>query len=235
MTLPDSVQHALWRADMYRLLAVALVAPAADQRHHLAVLIDDLASLAPVFAGPFREPLQAVHNALPGDDAKHTAEYSRLFLTATACPAAEGSYHLADRGAILGDVAAFYSAFRVTHAPHHGPPDTITAQLWFMHYLALKQVHAHLADASEGFAITRAAERSFLRDHLGRWAPRFAERLRDTTVIPFYRHVAELLAVWIRAECVRCHIEPPPLPTTLRTPPDEACLRCPRHAGGAGS
>lgn len=139
-------------------------------------------------------------------------EYHRLFTTQVACPSCEGSYHRAERGPVLGDVAAFYAAFQVTPVPLEGPPDGLKIELTFLQYLALKKAYAMTEVLTEEVEITEDAERKFLCDHLGRWASLFVTRLQAVTDDVFYHCAAELLRAWIVLECETFGISPIPLP-----------------------
>ena len=97
----------------------------------------------------------------------------------------------------LADIAGFYRAFGVEVGPGGGQPDHIAAELEFMQLLALKEAvaasQAENSEESEHAEICRSAARSFLKDHLGRWTARFAERLAEADADPAYAQAGVLL------------------------------------------
>ena len=97
----------------------------------------------------------------------------------------------------MADVAGFYKAFGVAvdeRSEGGERVDHITAELEFMNLLAVKESLA-LQEEGEGehAAVCRDASRAFLRDHLGRWAPRLGECLDQTSNAPVFRAAGRLL------------------------------------------
>lgn len=97
----------------------------------------------------------------------------------------------------MADVAGFYKAFGVAvdEASEGGERvDHITAELEFMNLLAVKESLALLEEGEGVHARTcRDASRAFLRDHLGRWAPRLGECLAETGKDELFRAAGRLL------------------------------------------
>jgi len=79
----------------------------------------------------------------------------------------------------LADIAGFYRAFGVE--PSTERPDFIGMELEFMAWLIQKELHARSTRGPESdeVATCRDAQRTFLKDHLGWWAPAFALALRQ--------------------------------------------------------
>ena len=136
-----------------------------------------------------RAAAESTAEAVGNRDARALAHhYDQLFDASAGlrCPALETSV-IADtpseqmtRTYTLADVAGFYRAFGVEVGPGEGQPDHIAAELEFMHLLAVKEAVARSESGdSEHAKICREATCSFLRDHLGRWAPRFAQQLEE--------------------------------------------------------
>lgn len=230
MNTQQKIRSELWRADIYRLLALGLDTPSQKNCLHLEGLLADLNSIEDVDF--FLEDIRQLYETLKEEKEELIQEYHRLFVTKSECPVSEGSYHLAERGPILGDVTAFYKAFRIQFHSESGPPDSIKMELGFMHYLALKKIYALEHKLREAFQTTEDAEKKFLSDHLGRWALPFAKRLKETTQRLFYKVLSSLLQSWIKEECSRFQITPVPLPTSLLPIGSENCMRCAHHQGG---
>lgn len=232
---PDSlIAESLARAGIYRMLGGAFGYPLGSRFPELAQLARAAAE-ATATPGPVREALTrfaaAAGEAEPGAVAD---EYVFLFDREVRCPPYESSYgeapQMAGKAAALADVAGFYSAFGL--APAHAQPDMedhIAAELEFMSALGLKEAYALLEDHREGLEVTRQAARTFLADHLGRWAEAFAEAIGAATPLPYYHALADLLATWARAETERLGVSPARLSGRLGYDPvqEEEAFTCP--------
>jgi DMSO reductase family type II enzyme chaperone len=98
----------------------------------------------------------------------------------------------------MADVAGFYKAFGVEVVSSGPRPDHITAELEFMNLLAVKESIALQEEGDREHAeICRNAARAFLRDHLGRWAPRFGECLAESDGDPVFRTLGRLLGGFV--------------------------------------
>ncbi|MBW2245445.1 MAG: molecular chaperone TorD family protein [Deltaproteobacteria bacterium] len=98
----------------------------------------------------------------------------------------------------MADVAGFYKAFGVEAREGAERGDHIVTELEFMNLLAVKQAIA-LQDEGEGehSEVCRNASRAFLRDHLGRWAPRLGECLAAANGDPIYSSAGRLLGGFV--------------------------------------
>ncbi len=94
----------------------------------------------------------------------------------------------------MADVAGFYKAFGVEVDPAGVRVDHITTELEFLNLLAVKESIA-LQEEGEGehSQICRDASRVFLRDHLGRWAPRLGGLLAESAADPVFGATGRLL------------------------------------------
>ena len=117
----------------------------------------------------------------------------------------------------MADVAGFYKAFGVQVDPSGVRVDHITCELEFMNLLAVKESIA-LQEEGDGehARICRDASRSFLRDHLGRWAPRLGALLAEADNGPVFGAAGRLLrdfvsfdAALIDAEGAPVHVVDP--------------------------
>jgi len=172
-------------------------------------------------AGPLIGELEAyVRSAeFPDDLARLERTYHALFHLEGGVPLYESVY----RGAhefqwveTLADVSGFYRAFGWEVVEER--PDHLSAELEFMHVLALTEVRAR-AEAERGASrehleITREAERAFLRDHLAVWVPAFARAVRRRAVevgVPaagFYGRMSTWLERFLQSECARLDVTP---------------------------
>ncbi len=126
----------------------------------------------------------------------------------------------------LADLAAFYRAFGLEVTADAGErQDHICLELEFMCVLAAKEGYAleHQLDGDQ-LAQCRDAQKTFLREHLGRWTPAFTRRLTAATNDPALRALAEFTRAFIESECVRFGVNPGSEELSLR-PVDEAADR----------
>lgn len=129
-------------------------------------------------------------------------EYCRLFLGPYSLPSPPyGSVYL-DGGQVMGasafDVRSRYRQEGLQLAAAWAePPDHIALELEFMAYLSAR--HSAATDAGQAEEAHRLldAQRAFLRDHLGRWGPTFAERVRGATDCHLYRFLGVFLPEWL--------------------------------------
>ncbi|MEK7326009.1 MAG: molecular chaperone TorD family protein, partial [Chloroflexota bacterium] len=78
----------------------------------------------------------------------------------------------------MADIAGFYRAFGFNIGGKvRERPDHISAELEFMHVLALKEAYAAERDVLEHVEICIDAQRKFLQEHLGKWVGLLAESL----------------------------------------------------------
>jgi len=131
----------------------------------------------------------------------------------------------------LADLAAFYRAFGLEVAEDAGERhDHICLELEFMCALAAKEAFAleHQLDA-EQLGQCRDAQKTFLREHLGRWTSAFTRRLTAATEEPILRALAGFTRAFIESECARFGVRPGSEDLLLR-PVDEAaesmCASC---------
>jgi len=110
----------------------------------------------------------------------------------------------------LADVAAFYRAFGLEVSPEASErQDHICLQLEFMSVLAAKEAFAlkHQLD-EESLAVVRTAQKSFLREHLGRWAPAFMRRVEKSSGEPTLQSLARFAQAFVADDCARFGVKP---------------------------
>jgi len=123
----------------------------------------------------------------------------------------------------MSDIAAFLRAFGLSLNPRRGERiDHVSTELEFLAFLTRKEAHALETVNAEMRAETVQAERSFLKDHLGRFVPSFAWRTRDADPDGFYGALADLGLEFVNAEGVRLGVPLGPEALRLRAPIDDA-------------
>jgi len=133
----------------------------------------------------------------------------------------------------LADIAGYYFAFGLHPvAATDTRADHIACECEFMDFLSRKQ--AHLldqadagADVSETLEVTEIAERSFLREHLGRFGRAFAARVATEDGDGYFGALGRLLLAFVDAECTRVGVEAGPVDLIVRPDePDETPMAC---------
>jgi TorA maturation chaperone TorD len=115
----------------------------------------------------------------------------------------------------MADVAGFYKAFGVAvdeRSEGGERVDHITAELEFMNLLAVKESLALQEEGEGAHAQTcRNASRAFLRDHLGRWAPRLGECVDHASNDAIFRTAGRLLRYFVAfdSDRIEAHDLPP--------------------------
>jgi DMSO reductase family type II enzyme chaperone len=131
----------------------------------------------------------------------------------------------------LADLAAFYRAFGMEVSEDADERhDHLGMELEFMCVLAAKEAYAlehGLADSE--LETCRDAQKKFLREHLGRWAPAFARRLARAVGDGPLGALAHLTRTMVETDCARFGFAPGSEDLVLR-PVNEAaeslCSSC---------
>ena len=130
----------------------------------------------------------------------------------------------------MSDIAAFLRAFGLALDPsRHERIDHISCELELVAFLARKEAHALECGDGEMLSETRTAARTFLKDHLGRFAPAFARRTIDADPEGFYGNLAALCLAFVNRECMRLSVPLGPETLRLRAPIDD---KAPMACGG---
>ena len=198
------VRRALARGSLCRALAVAFRPPT-------ATLAEELRGLAEPLPKDEGDRLRRLAERVGPELA---CEYHRLLGPGGGCPIAESDYFpermMGGKGALLGDAAAFYAAFRFDPAAElRASPDHLAIELSFLGWLHLKVAHALHAGLTEEAAITEDAVAKFAFEHVDPWIERFSEKLEGVAGDGFYGEAARALrASWTPVEVPPGH---PPL------------------------
>ncbi|KAB2849724.1 MAG: molecular chaperone TorD family protein [Hyphomicrobiaceae bacterium] len=209
MTEMAAATAAAARSQAYAFLALAFADPDQQTQALLREMLPATdAALASVGSGQSRPALAAVGaelNAL--QEGELAAAHRRVFglLVSGDCPPCEGEYgnaHIFQKTQSMADNAGFLRAFGLEPAPGFADRlDHISVELEFLHVLAAKEAYALArGHGEEQVAIVRDAARSYLKDHLGLWAPTFAARLEAKAEDGPYAALARLLAAFIAEE-----------------------------------
>lgn len=203
MTAHDRIESALCRSALFEVLALGFRPPTPERVSRLATaeaVIHAAAALDPSL-GP---SLSAVVTAAPTAEA---ATYADLFghTVRGAVPAFETEYGVDDtfrQPHELADLAGFYRAFGLVPSGTERP-DHVSCECEFAMFLARREAVAIEADDEEAYGVVHTATRLFLRDHLARFLPAFAQRLRRSDPGGFYAALANLADALVRHEAAR--------------------------------
>lgn len=216
----ERAESALARATLCRLYAQALREPGASWRSEwdeiaagVPTALDVLAEGDFARAAAEREDLGAL-GAAANDLERLRGAHTRLI---GHCPRAgvtpyetewTGSageilqYHL------LADLCGFYEAFGLALAPECDErADHLALELSFLCFLYVKEAQAE--EGSAGLDLVRAAQCSFLEQHVLAWAPSFCARVEREDGTGFHGRAARLLASFLERERVRFGLEAP--------------------------
>ncbi len=206
---------ALARSTIYRLLSQGFVYPTEGAVHSLSE--EDL-PLALAVTAPLpenvRTALDDVAQALAGvGSAGLEAAYREVFshVHSVDCPTYETDYTTSDlwrQTRELADLGGFYRAFDMEERAER--PDHVSAELEFMHLVSYKQAWALVSSDADNAAVCERAEESFLRDHLLRWVPGFAERVAAVAGRGPYAAFAALVREFLQVDAAAFGLEIPP-------------------------
>ncbi|UCE49849.1 MAG: molecular chaperone TorD family protein [Phycisphaerales bacterium] len=185
------------RADRYRLLSDCYYLPDAQ----LVQRITDAVRTDPLFA----DLACCVPGALELEALK--IDFASLFVGPYELLAPPyGSVYLED-DRVMGDstidVGNCYASegldITIKDAPDH-----IAVELEFMHYLAVRQMEATRRANLQAIQRYQQKQYSFLQTHLARWLPEFADNVRENARTAFYKHLAQITAVFVREDLGAC-------------------------------
>lgn len=195
---------------MYRLLAMALSYPTDESLAELGELVAEEQRLPGRLSGLLRE---MASTAAAGAGVLGR-EHIRLFPPIESPDTA--GYETAYRGdeifnhtAVMADVAGFYKAFGLAvGGSTRQRPDHITVELEFLAFVSFKEALCIRGGDDEQADVCADAERAFLADHLGDWAPELGRRLKEHALGPFYRAAGSLLDRWVTMRLDGLGLEP---------------------------
>ena len=197
-----SAEEASGRGKVYGVLALAFYPPGANSEHVWKDMTRLLEALHP---GEVTHGKEVTFSALGFRNLEH--EYNRLFVGPghVACPPYESVYlgdgHGGEKGLVLGpssvDVrTAYREAGLGLDKGFTDLPDHIAVELEFMKYLCDRESD----ESVKGEPAWGSRQAKFIRSHLGRWTPPFADSVTKNTTSPFYLTAARLLTEFVAEE-----------------------------------
>lgn len=217
---PFKVNELLIRSQGYQRCALLLRQPSRKEVD-LDHLLNDLRSyeerveeLEVSWKSRLRDALKKLNRLLAGiTQEEWLREYEFCFghTAHSRVPAYEleyGEQHQHREPQELADITAFYQAFGLqVSGKSHERGDHISVECEFLHFLFFKIAYALEREEKEHVAVAEEAARKFLTDHLGRWLPAFALRLRRVAREEWMRAVADFCLCFLLTECEVLGIE----------------------------
>ncbi len=222
-----NTETAIRRAQVYRFLADAFLYPSENWLEDLPLLADILRDLN--FGVLEFGLLEFGVLDLPALQAEHRHAFG---LVGSLCYETElGLPHEYRQSQEMADIAGFYRAFGFNIGGKvRERPDHISAELEFMHVLALKEAYAAERDVLEHVEICIDAQRKFLQEHLGKWVGLLAESLAQSAEEGPYVSLARFAADFVEADAKRfgVTVERRSLAGVKPTPlaPEMSCETC---------
>jgi DMSO reductase family type II enzyme chaperone len=190
-----------WKSEWDEIAAgvpTALDVLASDDSARAAAEREDL---GPLWAGANDlERLRGAHTRLIGHCPRAGATPYETEWTGSAGEILQ--YHL------LADLCGFYEAFGLALAPECDErADHLALELCFLGFLCVKEAHAE--EQSAELDLVRAAQCSFLEQHLLAWAPAFCARVEREDEAGFHGRAARHLASFLERERERFGLAAP--------------------------
>lgn len=133
-------------------------------------------------------------------DDDYQAEFLRLFDVGAGgppCPLYGGLWG-GERMKVMEEVMRFYNYFGLkTSAERRIPPDHLSTELEFLHYLTFREAAAPMPTLAAPY---RQAQIDFLDRQPGRWVPLMAQRLQALPAPPFFAGLVGLAAALLSAD-----------------------------------
>ncbi|MFP4512139.1 MAG: molecular chaperone [Acidimicrobiales bacterium] len=232
-TTPNS-QHedrdtAIARSVVYGFLSRALAHPGDARLAELRETVGPLAALIVIDdprLGPMVGDLLAMFDG-PADHLRRAHTMTFPPIDSRDHPPYESAYVSSDifvQTDLMADVGAFYRAHGLRVGGREPERhDHICTELEFMAFMTHKQGVAIDELGPDEVEECHRTQVIFMRDHLGRWAGAFADRLAISAADEPYRMIGQLLRTWIELDCTSLGAVPEayldrPLPPI---PPDD--------------
>ncbi len=193
--MQGTISKACQRVESYKFLSECYYLP--DEG--LVRKVADIAQTSQFFA--------ELCGCVASDTEQLKIDYTQLFVGPFKLLAPPyGSFYLED-GRIMGD-----SAIDVRNRYEQegldivikDAPDHIAMELEFIYYLIARQIQAIDDENIRDIQLYQKKQESFLRSHLTRWLPEFAEKVQENAQTEFYKKLAELTEIFVQKDLETC-------------------------------
>lgn len=193
--MSGGAQAAAERGHVYAMLSSVFRRPLDERRLEILRAPDMLAAMQAAGIDP-GEDFATAETADLLD--RLAIEYTRLFhgpgdhISLYEGMLADGDDSL--RGKACDEVRSFMADIGFSVPPETGElPDHVSVELAFLAELCKREADALASGDGSAAEFARCMESKFLSAHPGRWARRFADRVRRRAELPFYASMAEFL------------------------------------------
>ncbi|MHC4530446.1 MAG: TorD/DmsD family molecular chaperone [Planctomycetota bacterium] len=191
--MQETLNKVCQRADSYKLLSECYYLP--DEE--LIQKVADLVQTNQFFA----ELYNCISSGFELESLK--IDYAQLFVGPFKLLAPlYGSFYLED-SRIMGDstidVRSWYEKEGLDVVIKDAP-DHIAMELEFMYYLITKQTQVTNEGNLQDIQLYQQKQKSFLRVHLARWLPEFAEKVQKNSQTKFYQKLARLTEIFVQKD-----------------------------------
>ncbi len=162
-------------------------------------LVEDVSNLAVEVDAEFEDKMESSYFNLFGHSARSSVPpYETEY----------GDKSLFQQPHQLADISGFLTAFGLEiNTEGHERIDHVSCELEFMCFLTRKEAYAIENEKSAMLRETLKAERSFLKDHLARFAPTFSHLCMKEDPGGFYGNLGRLLRNFVQIECARFNLK----------------------------
>lgn len=229
----EAVKRAVARSHIFRFLSHLFLYP--EEKTLAGLNWEEGEEAVAILGNPngLKEAFESLRSSLK-EPVDIQSEYVRIFghTLGDICPPYEtqnGGTHIFQQAQDLGDIAGFYRAFGLEVSDQTKERlDHISIELEFMAFLAYKRAYALASDEKENAEVCREAQRKFMNDHLGRWAPDFTRRLEFEAKDGFYERLAVLTERFLTFEVEAFGVQPLKVEELAPIPfePEGGCFSC---------
>lgn len=199
------VERATAREDLCRFLAACYYEP--EPMLQEEAVFASLAGAADLLSPQLAEPARRLGACFAAQDLQDLlVDYTRLFMGPPAALARPyGSVWLGCEPRVmdastLAVVELYRSAGFGVDEDLREAPDHIALELEFLYLLTFHCNEAARAGDAEALARWEGLRSTFLNEHLGAWAGRFAQAVQANAATAFYRELAGLTASFVQME-----------------------------------
>jgi DMSO reductase family type II enzyme chaperone len=201
-------ENLLLRQVCYRLFASLFLYPEHNRLAEIQEAASALLSSEITLGYPYSEAMGSLLIQLTEanleNDISIINEYNRLFLIRPKAPPYETVYIDAEgqlRGLLTARLEEEYLNAGLGISPDLNElPDHISAELEFMSYLCMKEAEAHQNTDDVETNRFQALQVSFMGQHLARWFPKFAQRIKESEPGSIYQFLLPAAYGFLRYE-----------------------------------
>lgn len=202
MKTKNLLNHESSRMKVFRLLSDCYFIPEPGLSEKLEKLESNMAHVCEAAAESIQKMLKQFKASADLESIR--VDYAKLFVGPYNLLAAPyGSVYLDRERQMMGDStldvkSRYREAGLDTAKNFKDAPDHISAELEFMYYLIFKEIEAFADSDTETAMGFIQKQKSFLKDHLMAWVPKFATSIVENAENPFYPNLAKATQTFLQ-------------------------------------